>query len=522
MTVDASSGGATAAGELAGGLAGGLSGEVVGEVDGDALDRALRRKWLDAVGLGSAFYVNFAITSVMVLLVAGAPHRAALAFGVVAVAASLIYRAAGLAFERWSPGPPSDRVILCVEAIPLVGWAVASGWAAQAAMPSLDVGPMPPGAPSRGLQPFSPGELAVLTANWGGAMIAAGMFAAARLSALLLARLLSLALFASFLWDQPIDAAFANLAAAMLLTGLAAGIGYLSHVRLVEETRLQLALAAARERAAAEYERRQTILRSIGHDLRQPLSALKMLLGPMRSRLGAEDPAYEAMAGGVRSAHELVDGIEQMAWLSDGRDRPRPTVVDVGALIHGLASEMSAPAQARGVRLRATPTSLRLRSDPVMLRRILRNLIDNAVKHGGAALGGVDHGAVGDGAVDHGADVGGARRVVVGVRRRRGPSGAPAAEIWVLDDGPGIGPSDHARLFDEFARADGASVEGLGVGLAVVKDLSRALGAEALVISTPGRGAAFGVRFEGEAVIGWDNGDGAAQSSSSTPFLRAQ
>ncbi len=446
----------------------------VDEPDPAALRAELRRRWLANVPGATAFYVNFAITSMMLLIVAGVHFRAALVFAGVAIGACLVYRLLALGFELLRDEPPTDRVIIAFECAPAIAWALASTWLAESQLPPLFEGEALPDPPGPGVQErFSTSDIALLTATWGGAMIATAMYDGSRLQAIVIARVGSLVIVAVFIYLRSIDSVFALIAAAVFMAGLACGVGYLSNLRATAETRLRMQLEDARRRTQAEYARRQAIIRSVGHDLRQPLSALRMLLEPARRRLGAEDPLYVATRSGVLAAHELLDSIEQMAWLSDGRDEPQPVDVSLDRLFREVRSELDAKAAHASVRI--APTRARVFTDPIILRRILRNLLENALKYSD-------------------------RDVLMGVRRRRAPSGAPSLEIWVVDRGPGVPAEEIERLFEEFARGASADVDGLGVGLAVVKDLARSLGATPVVRSRLGKGSIFGVRFGPEAL----------------------
>jgi len=124
-------------------------------------------------------------------------------------------------------------------------------------------------------------------------------------------------------------------------------------------------------------------------------------------------------------------------------------------------------ARERGVAFRVKPTSLIVRSDPRMLRRMVQNLVSNAIRYTPKG------------------------RVVLGARRRGG-----RARIEVWDTGLGIDPGDIRDIFREFRRlrspaADGAM--GLGIGLAIVDRMSRVLDHPVDVRSTPGRGSMFAI-----------------------------
>ncbi|MDH5539530.1 MAG: hybrid sensor histidine kinase/response regulator, partial [Rhizobacter sp.] len=136
-----------------------------------------------------------------------------------------------------------------------------------------------------------------------------------------------------------------------------------------------------------------------------------------------------------------------------------------GPLLERLAAGFAPAAAARGLRLRARPTQLWVDSDPVLLERVLLNLIGNALRY--TVKGGV----------------------LVGTRQRGGQ-----VEIIVADTGIGIAPEQQTRVFQEFYRGPDAPANGevgLGLGLAIVRRLMILLGHAMALHSMPGRGSCF-------------------------------
>jgi CheY-like chemotaxis protein/anti-sigma regulatory factor (Ser/Thr protein kinase) len=116
-----------------------------------------------------------------------------------------------------------------------------------------------------------------------------------------------------------------------------------------------------------------------------------------------------------------------------------------------------------GGNLTVLRTHLRVHSDAVLVERALRNLVSNALKHGG------------------------------GEARISARLAGPRVEVVVADNGPGIAPEDQARVFDEFVRLDGRG-EGLGLGLSIVRGIANALEIPLELQSDAGRGARFILR----------------------------
>ena len=127
-------------------------------------------------------------------------------------------------------------------------------------------------------------------------------------------------------------------------------------------------------------------------------------------------------------------------------------------------------AETRSLRLRSICPRVRVRSDPVLLRRILRNLLVNAIKF--TEKGGV----------------------LIGARRRR----ATTVILQVWDSGKGIAGDELAAIFDDFYQIDNPArsrSEGLGLGLSVVSRTAHLLGHPVRVRSKPGRGSVFEIEL---------------------------
>lgn len=210
-------------------------------------------------------------------------------------------------------------------------------------------------------------------------------------------------------------------------------------------------------------------LAAASHDLRQPLHALNMYVGQLTTA-GADTPFAGTISGidaAVGSMNDLLNDLLDMSKLESGQLEPNVSVFPVMGLLERMQSAFDLETRARGLGFRVTKCSAWLRSDPVLLERILLNLVTNAVQN--TERGGV----------------------VVGCRRRGG-----GIRIDVCDSGPGIPEDQQKRVFDEFVRIDKASAKpgsGLGLGLAIVKRLASLLGHEVQVDSTVGRGTRFSV-----------------------------
>jgi len=225
---------------------------------------------------------------------------------------------------------------------------------------------------------------------------------------------------------------------------------------LAEDLRAQKQLAEDANLAKSRF------LAAASHDLRQPVHALGLLVGALKhERL---EPAAASLVDKIDAATESLDdlfsALLDISRLDAGVVEPRVRPVAVGPLLERLADEVRPEAEAKGIDVRVRPRDVWVLSDAVMLERIARNLISNAVRHTerGSVLAAV--------------------RIVEG----RG-----AIEVW--DTGPGIAAHERELVFREFYQADKSRTKGLGLGLSIVRRLCTLLGHEIDLRSRLGRGS---------------------------------
>lgn len=235
--------------------------------------------------------------------------------------------------------------------------------------------------------------------------------------------------------------------------------------RIVERT-ADLEQARAEAEAANRYKGR--FVAAAVHDLLQPLNAARMFLSGLRTRL--PDAATRALASHIESALAAQDGILasllEIARLESGTLQTDVRDIALGPMLDALAREAGVLAEARGLRLDHVPTRVWITSDATLLRRLLQNLLSNAVRY--TAQG----------------------RIVLGCRRI-----GDAVRIEVHDTGPGIPPNRQREIFEEFRRLDDGvdSERGAGLGLAIVDRTARLLGHRISLRSRPGVGSVFAV-----------------------------
>jgi signal transduction histidine kinase len=208
--------------------------------------------------------------------------------------------------------------------------------------------------------------------------------------------------------------------------------------------RLGVTLNAMIDRLESARTRQRAFVADAAHELRSPLASLRTQLD-VAEHLG-EAPPVGDLSAEVDRLTRLVDDLLVLARADDGSPGPkRREPVDVGAL---LAAVVQGYAGAR-VPVTAGDCPEWISADPDSLRRILDNLVANAVRHAATAV------------------------------RLTGARAGDQLRLEVVDDGPGIPAADRERVFDRFTRLDDARARddgGAGLGLSIVRELAAAHG----------------------------------------------
>jgi signal transduction histidine kinase len=239
--------------------------------------------------------------------------------------------------------------------------------------------------------------------------------------------------------------------------------------RTAELQRLNAELERAKDEADAANLSKTRFLAAASHDILQPLNAARLYASALSEgarQVGVEERADLARNVDIslEAVEEIIGALLDISRLDAGATRPEISDVSVADLMGLLEIEFSAFARAKGLDLIFVSTTLAIRTDRRLMRRLLQNLISNALKY---TLSG---------------------RVLVGCRRI---PGAVRIEVW--DTGLGIPPEHERTVFAEFKRLDqGARVaRGLGLGLSIVERLGRVLEHPIGLRSRPGEGSVF-------------------------------
>jgi signal transduction histidine kinase/CheY-like chemotaxis protein len=248
-----------------------------------------------------------------------------------------------------------------------------------------------------------------------------------------------------------------------------------ANVELIDELTVQRNAAekakesaeCARQTAESANLAKSRFLAAASHDLRQPIHALNLYLGAFGA-VQLSRPA-SALLAKVRQCALIMDEMFRtlldVSKLDAGAVKPQITVFPIAPLLGRTRVEFEPQARAKGLELRVQTSSAFAKSDPVLVERILRNLVSNAIRY-------TESGSV-----------------VVGCRRHHG-----ALRVSVYDTGIGIEPADQSLVFEEFYQVGNPErdrTKGLGLGLAIVERLARLIGARITLRSSPGHGSVF-------------------------------
>jgi len=234
--------------------------------------------------------------------------------------------------------------------------------------------------------------------------------------------------------------------------------------RIDEATR---ELTEQKEEAERANIAKSRFLAAASHDLRQPMHALGLFVGALKERISYPEVSsiVKNIEASVTAMDSLFNALLDISRLDAGVFHPNIVDFPINRLLDRLRVEFAPQAMEKWLRFKVMPCSAMVRSDPMMLERIMLNLVSNALRY---------------------TDQGG---VVVGCRRRRG---GLRIEVW--DSGVGI-PADRLHdVFHEFVQIDNPERDrkhGLGLGLAIVERMAKLLGTHVTVRSVVHRGSVF-------------------------------
>ncbi len=252
----------------------------------------------------------------------------------------------------------------------------------------------------------------------------------------------------------------------------------LGHVHEHLQTGIRSATAELTEQklaAEAAVRAKSKFLAAASHDLRQPLHALTLLISALKDKV-AERPDQQELQrltahidASATAMGDMLGGLLDLSRLDAGIVRAQPECFPANRVLANIQQHFAPAAAEKGLQLHIKPCHLFVQSDPLLVERILMNLVSNAIRYTPKG------------------------RIVVGVRRR-----GDAAEVQVLDTGLGIAEEEQAQVFEEYFQIDNPErqrAKGLGLGLAIVAREAQLLGTTVNLHSISGRGSRFAFRL---------------------------
>lgn len=226
---------------------------------------------------------------------------------------------------------------------------------------------------------------------------------------------------------------------------------------------------AARESAQRALDEKSRFMAAVTHDLQQPLYALRMatdVLGRQALR-AADAQALLQMRSALHAADELVTSMLMAVRLEHSELDPRPETFSVQEMLERIEALFAAQARHKGLSWRVRPSLALVHTDPLLLERMLSNLVSNAMRY-------TDRGGV------------------LLACRERGDT--LLVQVW--DTGRGLTPDERDTVFQPHVRGSAARRhdQGLGLGLAIVARCAQLLGIGVALRTAPGRGSCFELR----------------------------
>jgi two-component system sensor histidine kinase KdpD len=246
------------------------------------------------------------------------------------------------------------------------------------------------------------------------------------------------------------------------------GQAALAHERLKLE-------ANAREVSALKQrdDLRATLLSSIGHDLKTPLTAVVAAADALAAEHGASTTT-ETLKGEARRLRRVFDDLVEMTRIESGALVVRREATDLTDAVAAAAQDLRAELARHRVVLDVPPTLPLVEADPRMLHHVLINLLGNAAKFAGPGT-------------------------AITLQARRTPG---AVTLAVIDSGPGLPEGRETILFDRFTRVDGDDTNGgTGLGLAIVKGFADAMGLSVVARNRAEGGAVFEIAWPESAIL---------------------
>ncbi|MDH5425143.1 MAG: ATP-binding protein [Gammaproteobacteria bacterium] len=236
----------------------------------------------------------------------------------------------------------------------------------------------------------------------------------------------------------------------------------------IENASLVQSLQIEKNKADHSNDAKSRFLASASHDLRQPLQALTLFTEALKEEVNEEkqNSLVDRISKSLDALKGLLNSLLDISKLDAGGVLVNKSGFDVASVFEEIRTEFRPMAEKKFQQLAITNASLFVYSDPILIKRVIQNLVINAIKHSSEES-----------------------LIIVDIK----PEGENAV-ITVKDNGPGIPKNEITKIFNEFHQLNNAERDrnkGLGLGLAIVERLTNLLSVELSLDSLPGVGSVF-------------------------------
>lgn len=240
---------------------------------------------------------------------------------------------------------------------------------------------------------------------------------------------------------------------------------------LTQLIEIQLALNAAKARAEELNKAKSYFLAQASHDLRQPMQALAIFISALQEEAMPKDQKeiVDKIEASATSLRNLLDNLLDISKLESGGTTVRPVDFNLCRMLKNIVNEYTEIARRQGIKLKAVCGDADVRNDPILVERIVRNFLSNALKYAKS-------------------------KILIGIKKC-----GHNIQIRVWDNGEGISPQEIPFIFNEFYQSKEIKdnfKKGSGLGLSIVKKISDLIKSPVSVTSVKGKGSCFILELE--------------------------
>ncbi|MDX3775076.1 PAS domain-containing hybrid sensor histidine kinase/response regulator [Chromatiaceae bacterium AAb-1] len=236
--------------------------------------------------------------------------------------------------------------------------------------------------------------------------------------------------------------------------------------RTFELQQLNQQLQQAQRKIEATTQAKTRFFAAAGHDLMQPFNASALFASLLRDKVTTPElkQLSQNLISSLNSAEELLGAILELTKLDSGVISAHPQPVMLTTLLDDIAKDAAILANEKGLQFHYLPSKLAITTDRKLLKRVIQNLLANAIRYTPAG------------------------KVLLGIKRQ-----GNQARICVIDNGVGIAPQDQQRIFEEFQQGEQQNQKGLGLGLAIARRITAILQHPLTLQSATGKGSSFSI-----------------------------